>query len=66
MGKALFDMKAHEVMSKNPKTISAEELAAKALSVMEKYSITVLVVPDDSERAAGIIHLHDILKKGIA
>ena len=65
-GKALFEMKAHEVMSKNPKTIKAEELAAKALSVMEKHSITVLVVPDDSGRAEGIIHLHDILKKGIA
>jgi len=65
-GKALFDMKAHEVMSENPKTITAEELAAKALSVMEKYSITVLVVPDDSGRPEGIIHLHDILKKGIA
>ena len=64
-GKALFDMKADEVMSKNPKTIPAEELAAKALSVMEQYSITVLVVPDERGRAEGVIHLHDILKKGI-
>ena len=65
-GKALFDMKAREVMSKDPKTISAEELAAKALSVMERHSITVLLVADDTGRAVGIIHLHDILKKGIA
>jgi len=65
-GKAFFDMKADEVMSKNPKTIPAVELAAKALSVMEQYSITVLVVPDERGRAEGIIHLHDILKKGIA
>jgi arabinose-5-phosphate isomerase len=65
-GKDFFDMKAHEVMSKNPKTIPAEELAAKALAVMEQYSITVLVVPDEHGRAEGIIHLHDILKKGIA
>ncbi len=65
-GKALFDMQAREVMSKNPRTISAEELAAKALSVMEKHSITVLVVPDDRGRLEGIIHLHDILRKGIA
>ena len=65
-GKALFDMKAREVMSKDPKTISAEELAAKALSVMERHSITVLLVADDTGRAEGIIHLHDILKKGIA
>ena len=65
-GKALFDMQAREVMSTNPKTISAEELAARALSVMEKHAITVLIVPDSQGRAAGIIHLHDILKKGIA
>jgi len=65
-GKTLFDMKASEVMSKEPKTISAEELAAKALSVMERHSITVLLVADEAGRVEGIIHLHDILKKGIA
>jgi arabinose-5-phosphate isomerase len=64
-GKAFFDMKAGEAMTKNPKTISAEELAAKALAIMEKHSITSLVVADTSGRAQGIIHLHDILKKGI-
>ncbi|MDH4231267.1 MAG: KpsF/GutQ family sugar-phosphate isomerase [Nitrospirota bacterium] len=65
-GKDFFDMKAYEVMSKNPKTIPAEELAAKALAVMEQYSITVLLVPDEAGRAEGVIHLHEILKKGIA
>jgi arabinose-5-phosphate isomerase len=63
--KALFDMKAGEVMSRNPKTISEDELAAKALSIMENHSITALVVPDEEGRALGIIHLHDILKQGI-
>ncbi len=64
-GKAFFDMNAGEVMTKNPKTISEDELAAKALSIMERHSITSLIVPDDEGRAKGIIHLHDILKKGI-
>jgi len=64
-GKAFFDMMAGEVMSKNPKIISEDELAAKALSIMETYSITSLIVPDDEGRAKGIIHLHDILKQGI-
>lgn len=64
-GKSFFDMNAGEVMTKNPKTISGEELAAKALSVMEKHSITALAVPDENGRAKGIIHLHDILKQGI-
>jgi arabinose-5-phosphate isomerase len=64
-GKAFFDMSAGEVMTKNPKTISEDELAAKALSIMERHSITSLVVPDVEGKAKGIIHLHDILKKGI-
>ncbi len=61
----LFEMKAGKVMTKNPKTIAAEELAAKALSVMESRSITALVVPDEEGHPLGIIHLHDILKQGI-
>lgn len=65
-GKDLFEMKADEVMSKNPKNILPDELAAKALSIMESFSITSLVVLDEKGTAAGIIHLHDILKKGIA
>ncbi|MGB9715687.1 MAG: KpsF/GutQ family sugar-phosphate isomerase [Thermodesulfovibrionales bacterium] len=64
-GGRLFEMTAGEVMTKNPKTISEDELAAKALSVMENYSITALIVPDRDGKAIGIIHLHDILRKGI-
>ena len=64
-GKDFFDMSASEVMSKDPKTIPADELAAKALAVMERHSITVLVVPDEEGKATGVIHLHDILRQGI-
>lgn len=64
-GKNFFDMTAEEVMTKNPRTISADELAAKAISVMEKHSITSLLVPDKDGRALGVIHLHDILRQGI-
>ncbi|HAM53654.1 MAG TPA: D-arabinose 5-phosphate isomerase [Nitrospiraceae bacterium] len=63
--KAFFEMKAGEVMTKKPKTIGEDELAAKALSVMEQHAITSLLVPDGDGRPKGIIHLHDILKKGI-
>jgi arabinose-5-phosphate isomerase len=64
-GKSLFDMKASEVMTKNPRTISKDELAVKALAIMEKHSITSLAVPDEDGRVKGIIHLHDILRQGI-
>jgi len=65
-GKDFFEMKANEVMTKNPRVISEDELAAKALGVMEKLAITALVVTGDNNRITGVIHLHDILKKGIA
>ena len=64
-GGRLFELTAKEVMSKTPKTVHEEELAAKALSIMESHSITALVVVDGDGRAIGIIHLHDILKQGI-
>jgi arabinose-5-phosphate isomerase len=63
--KDFFDMKAGEVMTRNPRTISENEIAAKALAIMQAYSITSLVVPSSNGDAIGIIHLHDILKKGI-
>lgn len=64
-GRSFFDMTAEEAMTRSPKTVSGEELAARALSVMEQLSITSLLVPDASGKVTGIIHLHDILKKGI-
>jgi len=64
-GKELFELKASQIMTINPKTINEEELAAVALSTMQKYSITSLVVPDSEGTLKGLIHIHDILKKGI-
>jgi arabinose-5-phosphate isomerase len=64
-GERLFKLTAVKVMTKNPMTITEEELAVKALSIMENHSITALVVPDHQGRPSGIIHLHDILRQGI-
>jgi len=62
---AIFKLKAKEVMTPDPKTIDGEELAAKALNVMESYNITCLIIPDPQRRPKGIIHLHDLLKAGV-
>ena len=61
----LFKIKAKDIMSKNPKTIDEFSLAAKAASIMERYSITSLVVVENSSTIVGVIHLHDILKAGV-
>jgi len=53
-------MKAGQVMSRAPKTISPNELATVALSKMEEKKITSLVVIDDNGKVVGVIHLHDL------
>lgn len=64
-GKGFFDMKAQEAMTENPRTIPSSELAASALALMQKLSITSLVVTAEGGEVEGIIHLHDILRQGI-
>ena len=56
---------AKELASRNPKTIAPDDLAAKAVEMMERFSITTLVVSEDGETIRGVIHLHDLLKNGI-
>jgi arabinose-5-phosphate isomerase len=59
-GKDVLDLAAGECMTKNPRTISAQEFAATALALMEDKKITSLVVVDEEDRLEGIVHLHDL------
>jgi arabinose-5-phosphate isomerase len=63
----LFNREASEVMTKNPKWIEKDDLAAKAVQRMEEYSITSLFVfkKGGEKVPVGIIHLHDLLKAGV-
>jgi arabinose-5-phosphate isomerase len=63
----LFNREASEVMTKNPKWIEKDALAAKAVQRMEEYSITSLFVFNKAgdKVPVGIIHLHDLLKAGV-
>lgn len=65
-GGNLAKAKAKDLGSKSPRTIPADALAAKAVQTMEQFSITSLVVVDERKRLAGVIHLHDLLKRGVA
>lgn len=56
----------YEVMTKNPKAISKEALAAEALQQMETFSITSLIIVNEKQEPEGIIHIHDLLKAGVA
>jgi arabinose-5-phosphate isomerase len=62
----IFRFKAKDLMSRNPKTVPADALAARAMALMEEHSITSLFVLDEgSKQPIGIVHLHDLLKAGI-
>ena len=67
-GVEFLDRPAAELMHKNPKRILAVDLAAKALQQMENHSITSLFVFEDDKSTVpvGMVHLHDLLKAGIA
>ena len=62
---SISGLSAGAVATREPKTILADELAAKALEVMESWMITSLVIVDDGGRPSGIIHMHDILRAKI-
>ena len=56
---------AGALASRHPKVIGPDELAAKAVEMMERYAITTLVVADSAKGIVGVVHLHDLLKHGI-
>lgn len=62
---SLDSLKAKDVMTVNPKTVSNSDFAASALHLMEKHSITALAVVDDDNKPIGVVHIHDLLKAGV-
>jgi arabinose-5-phosphate isomerase len=54
-----------QVMSRHCKTIHFGLLAAEALALMQKHSITSLVVVDSEHHPKAVIHLHDLLRAGV-
>ena len=54
-----------QLMTRNCITITADSLAAEALHIMDEHKISALVVAD-GEQPVGALHLHDLLKAGIA
>ena len=54
-----------EVMTKNPKTIGRDLLAGEVLEILNSSKITALIVTD-ANKPVGIVHLHDLLRAGVA
>lgn len=62
----ISSLQVKDVMTVNPKRITSDAYAASALNLMEKYSITALAVVDENNIPVGVIHVHDLLRAGVA
>lgn len=59
------EIRAREVAMRHPKLIGADDLAAKAIEMMERFQITSLVIVDEAGRPVGLIRMHDVLRAKI-
>jgi arabinose-5-phosphate isomerase len=54
-----------DVMTRSPRAIGADELAAEAVLMMEKHSVNGLLVLDGDGRLVGALNVHDLLRAGV-
>jgi len=64
MGPDLMNALVDDIMTTNPKTIASNSLASEALKLMSSKISSLIVT--DADRPVGIIHLHDLLRAGVA
>ena len=57
--------KVAEVMTRNPRTIGPEKLAAEAVQKMDQHKINGLLVVDADGRLVGALNMHDLLRAGV-
>ena len=62
---SILQIIAADILSSNPKTIFADELAVNALEQLRHNDISQLIVVNKSEIYLGILHIHDLVREGI-
>lgn len=65
MHAGLLDARVEDVMTKNPKTVRADQLATEVLEILNAAKITTLFVAD-GRKPIGVLHMHDLLRAGVA
>lgn len=58
-------LRAKDIMTRDPKRVHPDELAVRALSILQNNSISHIVVTDEQNRYLGMIHFHDFLREGL-
>ena len=59
-----FGIRLEQVMNRNPKTASDEELGSAVVYRMEQHGIMAMPVIDAERRLLGVVHLHDLMRAG--
>lgn len=59
-----LDLKAKDIMTKNPKVIDNNAMAVEAIKMMDHYGITQILAEEDG-KYSGVIHIHNLTKEGI-
>lgn len=65
MSAEIFDKKAVDLMTKNPKTVTKDLMASEVLKIMNDKKITNIFVIENN-KPAGVVHIHDLLSRGVA
>lgn len=61
-----FVVPLERVMTRAPRTAQAQELASAAVYRMEQFGIMAMPVTDDTGTVVGVVHLHDLMRAGVA
>jgi arabinose-5-phosphate isomerase len=61
----LMDALVDDIMTANPKVIEANSLASEAIELLNSARITTLIVTE-ANKPVGLLHMHDLLKAGVA
>lgn len=62
----LMDRTASEIATRTPVSVKPETLAAEALALMNRHAISVLPVVNEAGMPVGVLHVHDLLRAGVA
>ena len=60
----ISDLRARDIMSREPKTIPVEAMAVDALEILERFKITQILAVKD-QQYYGVVHLHNLIREGI-
>ena len=66
LDKDLQSLSVNDLMTRDPKTINGSALVTSAMATLNSFNISALIVTDADNKPEGIIHLHDLLRIGVA